>query len=136
MSSTTGRHERCECGSGKKYKDCCGAPHVEVRSMRASDIGVFELTPGLGDALTASLDASYMEYIAAGCSRKAQRKLEDGLQPYRRTSVISLGYLTRWIAHLQISILRPRGWTYLTCRAVDLKPSNGILSSAYGKSKC
>jgi SEC-C motif len=71
MSSKTGRHEPCECGSGKKYKDCCGAPHVEVRSMRASDIGVFELTPGLGDALTASLDASYMEYIAAGCSGKS-----------------------------------------------------------------
>jgi len=47
----------------------------------------------------------------------------------------TLGYLTRWIAHLQISILRSRSWTCLTCKAADLKPSNGILSSAYGKSK-
>jgi hypothetical protein len=71
MSSDTGRHEPCECGSGKKYKDCCGAPHVEVRSMRASDIGVFELTPGLGDALTASLDASYLEYLRAAWSGRS-----------------------------------------------------------------
>ena len=139
MSSKTGRHEPCECGSGKKYKDCCGAPHVEVRSMRASDIGVFELTPGLGDALTASLDASYMEYIAAGCSGKSTE--EAG----RRIAAIpeDKRYLTRVLdsldsafADFDTETAKLDRWTCLTCRAVDLKPSNGILSSAYGKSKC
>ena len=32
MSSKTDRHEPCECGSGKKHKDCCGAPKSEVES--------------------------------------------------------------------------------------------------------
>src|ERR1035437_5713 len=67
---------------------------------------------------------------------RARRKLSGGLQPYQRTSVISQGYLTRWIAHLRTSILRPRCWTCLTCRTANLKPSNVILSSACGNSKC
>src|SRR5208283_5382893 len=67
---------------------------------------------------------------------RARKKLSGGLQPYRRTSVISQGYLTRWIAHLRTSILRPRCWTCLTCRTANLKPSSVTLSSAYGNSKC
>src|ERR1019366_4968966 len=55
---------------------------------------------------------------------RARRKLRSGLQPYRRTSVISQGYLTRWIAHLRTSMMRPRCWTCLTCRTENLKPSN------------
>src|ERR1039458_382358 len=66
----------------------------------------------------------------------ARRKLKGGLQPYPRASVISYGYSTPWIAHLRTSILRPRCWTYLTCRTANLKPSNVILSSAFGNSKC
>src|ERR1019366_3931853 len=67
---------------------------------------------------------------------RARRKLRSGLQPYRRTSVISQGYLTRWIAHLRTSMMRPRCWTCLTCRTENLKPSNVILSSTFGNSKC
>jgi hypothetical protein len=66
MSSETSHQEPCECGSGKQYKDCCGAPKVE--SVRVKDINIFELTPGLADALTASLDASYQQYFIAHCS--------------------------------------------------------------------
>src|ERR1035438_10152495 len=52
---------------------------------------------------------------------RAQRKLRDGLQPYQRTSVISQGYLTRWIAHLRTSILRLRCWTCLSCKTANLE---------------
>jgi hypothetical protein len=76
MSSKTDRHEPCECGSGKKHKDCCGAPKSEVESMRVKDISVFELTPGLADALTASLDASYQQYFIADCSGRSTKDAE------------------------------------------------------------
>jgi|HubBroStandDraft_3_1064219.scaffolds.fasta_scaffold36417_2 hypothetical protein len=29
MSSDTSRHNPCECGSGKEYKECCGEPKGE-----------------------------------------------------------------------------------------------------------
>src|ERR1039458_3801854 len=67
---------------------------------------------------------------------RARGKLTGGMQPYRRRSVISQGYLTPWIVHLRTSILRPRRWTCLTWRTANLKPSNVILSSAFGNSKC
>jgi len=76
MSSNTGRNDPCECGSGKKYKDCCGAPNTDVESMRVKDINVFELTPGLADALTASLDASYRQYFTADCSGRSTKEAE------------------------------------------------------------
>jgi SEC-C motif len=91
MSSNAGRNDPCECGSGKKYKDCCGAPKGEVVDMRAKDLNVFELTPGLADALTASLDTSYMEYLAAACSGRSTKEAE------RRIAAIpeDKRYLTR-----------------------------------------
>src|ERR1017187_7302679 len=67
---------------------------------------------------------------------RAQRKLRGGLQPYRRRSVISQEYLTRWIAHLRTSIPRQRCWTCPICRTANLKPSNVILNSAFGNTKC
>ena len=91
MSSKTGRNDPCGCGSGKKYKDCCGAPEGEVSTMRVKDVNVFELTHGLADALTASLDPSYLEYIAADCSGTSTKEAE------RRIAAIPEGerYLTR-----------------------------------------
>ena len=41
----------------------------KVASMRVKDVNVFELTPGLADALSASLDASYLEYFTAALFR-------------------------------------------------------------------
>src|SRR5208282_4829996 len=67
---------------------------------------------------------------------RAPRKLSGGLQPYRKRIVISQEFLTRWIARLRTSIPRQRCWTCLTCRTANLKPSNVILSSACGNSKC
>ena len=49
MSSQTGRNDPCGCGSGKKYKNCCGAPQLEVASVRVKDLNVVELTPGLAE---------------------------------------------------------------------------------------
>ena len=91
MGSNTGRNDPCGCGSGKKYGECCGAPKGEVTNMRVKDLNVFELTPGLADALSASLDAAYLEYFSADFQGRARRKLRGGLQPYRR----SKRYLTR-----------------------------------------
>ena len=91
MSSRTGRNDPCACGSGKKYKDCCGAPKLEVASVRAKDVKDVELTPGLADAFTASLDASYLEYFAAACSGRSTQEAE------RRIAAIpeDKRYLTR-----------------------------------------
>ncbi|MGA8609205.1 MAG: SEC-C metal-binding domain-containing protein [Candidatus Sulfotelmatobacter sp.] len=91
MSSQTGRNDPCGCGSGKKYKDCCGAPQLEVASVRVKDVKDVELTPGLAEAFTASLDASYLEYFAAACSGMSTKEAE------RRIAAIPEGtrYLTR-----------------------------------------
>ena len=79
MSSQTGRNDSCGCGSGKKYEDCCGAPKGRVESMRVKDLNVFELTPGLADALSASLDAAYLEYFTADCSGTSTKEAEKGI---------------------------------------------------------
>ena len=79
MSSQTERNDPCGCGSGKKYKNCCGTPQLEVASVRVKDLSDFQLTPGLADALTASLDASYRGYFAAAYSgwstKEAKRRI-------------------------------------------------------------
>jgi hypothetical protein len=79
MSSQTGRNNPCGCGSGTKYKNCCGAPKLEVASVRVKDLSDFQLTAGLAEALTASLDVSYREYFVAACSgmstKEAQRQI-------------------------------------------------------------
>ena len=91
MSSQTGRNDPCACGSGRKYKNCCGTPQLEVASVRVKDLSDFQLTPGLADALTASLDASYREYFAAACSGRSTTEAK------RRIAAIPEGkrYLTR-----------------------------------------
>ncbi len=91
MSSQTGRNDPCGCGSGKKYKNCCGTPKLEVASVRVKDVKDVELTPGLAEAFTASLDASYLEYFTAACSGMSTREAE------RRIAAIPEGnrYLTR-----------------------------------------
>jgi hypothetical protein len=91
MSSQTGRNNPCGCGSGKKYKNCCGTPQLEVASVRAKDVKDVELTPGLADAFTASLDASYLEYFTAACTGRSTKEAE------RQIAAIPEGkrYLTR-----------------------------------------
>src|SRR5208282_2322901 len=91
MGSNTEHNAACGCGSGKKYEDCCGAPKGEVANMRVKDLNVFELTPGLADALSASLDAAYLEYFTADCSGTSTKEAE------RRIAAIPEGkrYLTR-----------------------------------------
>jgi hypothetical protein len=63
----------------------------KVANMRVKDVNVFELTPGLADALSASLDASYLEYFAAVCSGMSTEEVE------RQIAAIPEGerYLTR-----------------------------------------
>ena len=36
MSSQTGRNDPCGCGSGKKYKNCCGAPTSKLVAPKAA----------------------------------------------------------------------------------------------------
>ncbi len=91
MGSNTGRNDPCGCGSGQKYKDCCGSPKLEVARVRAKDVKDVELTPGLAEAFTASLDASYLEYFTAACSGMSTKEAE------RRIAAIpeDKRYLTR-----------------------------------------
>lgn len=61
------REDPCDCGSGQKYKDCCGAPKGELVQLPPEDmkaIKVVEWTPGLVDGLVASLEPPYLEYFA------------------------------------------------------------------------
>jgi SEC-C motif len=76
MGSNTGRNDPCGCGSGRKHKDCCGAPKLEVASVRVKDLSDFQLTAGLAEALTASLDVSYREYFVAACSGRSTKEAE------------------------------------------------------------
>src|ERR1019366_610881 len=91
VSNNSGRNDPCGCGSGKKYKDCCGTPQLEVASVRVKDVKDVELTPGLADAFTASLDASYLEYFVAAGSGMSTKEAE------RQIAAIPEGerYLTR-----------------------------------------
>ena len=136
MSGNTGHNYYCACGSGKKYEDCCGAPQGEVTSVRTKDLSVFELTPGLADVLSASLDAAYQEYFTAACSGTSTKEAE------RRIAVIpeEKRYLTRVLDSLDGAFsdfgLRPRCWIYPTCKTANLSPSNSILSSVFCNSKC
>ena len=77
MSSQTGRNDPCECGSEKKYIDCCGAPRSDVASVPVENLESFELTSGLADTLTASLDASYLEYFTAAISGRGLKEAEQ-----------------------------------------------------------
>ncbi len=96
MSDRKGRNDPCDCGSGKKYKDCCGAPKGERVQLQPKDLKVIELTPGLADALTASLDPSYQEYWVAAVSGKSTKAAAD------RVSAIpeDKRYLTRVLGSL------------------------------------
>jgi SEC-C motif-containing protein len=91
MSSNTERNDPCGCGSGKKYKNCCGAPKNEVASVRVKDVKDVELTPGLADAFTASLDPSYLEYFTAACSGRSTKEAERRIAAIREDK----RYLTR-----------------------------------------
>jgi len=66
-------------------------PQLEVASLRVKDLSDFQLTPGLAEALTASLDNSYREYFAAACSGRSTKEAE------RRIAAIpeDRRYLTR-----------------------------------------
>ena len=79
MGSNTGHNAPCGCGSGKKYADCCGAPKGEVANVRVKDLNAFELTPGLADALSASLDAAYLEYFIATVRGASTKEAERGI---------------------------------------------------------
>jgi hypothetical protein len=63
----------------------------KVATMRVKDVNIFELTPGLANALAASLDASYREYFTADCSGTSTEEAE------RRIAAIpeEKRYLTR-----------------------------------------
>lgn len=71
----------------------------KVASARLKDVNDFQLTPGLADALTASLDASYLEYFTAACSGRNTKEAE------RRIAAIpeDKRYLTRVLDSLDSS---------------------------------
>src|ERR1022692_1987276 len=86
---------------GNGHKDCERKYNSEpegtmsskgkVVSVRVKDVNVFELTPGLADALSASLDAAYLEYFTADCSGTSTKEAE------KRVAAIPEGkrYLTK-----------------------------------------
>lgn len=79
MAKPTGRNDPCPCGSGKKYKKCCGMPKSEVVQVRVKDLRDLEWTPGLADALVNSLDPAYIEYFTAASSGASTEKAEKAI---------------------------------------------------------
>jgi hypothetical protein len=45
-------------------------------TVRTKDLKVFELTPGLADALSATLDSSYGEYFEASLTGRSTKEVE------------------------------------------------------------
>ena len=45
MSNKNGRNELCSCGSGKKFKKCCGFKAQAQKQRKASIIGKAGLNP-------------------------------------------------------------------------------------------
>ncbi len=96
MSSETGRNDPCGCGSGKNYKNCCGAPKGIVAKVRTKDLRDFELSPGLAEALQASLDASYVDYWSVAYSGRSTKECEGRIAAIPEDK----RYLTRVLASL------------------------------------
>jgi hypothetical protein len=106
MSSETGRNDPCGCGSGKKCKNCCGAPKGIVAEVRTKDLKSLEWTPGLSGRSQNPWTPPTWNTGRPPVQKGARRNVSGGLRPYRRTSVISQGGLTRWIPHFRTSIVR------------------------------
>jgi hypothetical protein len=92
-------------GNGKKDCDWKCNSELEgtmsskgkVASVRVKDVNIFELTPGLADALSASLDSSYLDYITADCSGTSTKEAEG-----RIAAIPENGrYLTRVLDSLE-----------------------------------
>jgi tetratricopeptide (TPR) repeat protein len=65
MSSTPGRNERCLCGSGRKYKTCCGARRASPESALAPSTMVSQAVQGARRAAYGHIDAQrYADAIA------------------------------------------------------------------------
>jgi len=77
MGIKTVRSDPCECGSGKKYKNCCGAPKRTHVQMRTRDLKDFEWSPGLAEELTKSVDSSYLDYFEAAYSGRSTKEAES-----------------------------------------------------------
>jgi len=77
MGIKIGRNDPCECGSGKKYKNCCGAPKGTDAVVRTKDLKAVEWTPELADELVKSMDRSYLEYFTAAVSGRSTKEAES-----------------------------------------------------------
>ena len=82
---------RAGVARGRSTKTVVERRNSKLRACGVKDVKDVELTPGLADAFTASLDASYLEYFAAACSGTSTKEAE------RRIAAIpeDKRYLTR-----------------------------------------
>ena len=77
---TLGRNERCHCGSGKKYKQCClSADEAAAREARARQAEEAAAQAGSAEPAEGEEDAK-----AQG--RKRAGKRESTHQPWKRAS--------------------------------------------------
>ena len=95
MSATPGRNEPCPCGSGRKYKHCCGGPHAAppegvLREARAHlDRGIALSRAGDDDgALSAYGRAAQVDPKLA----EAHGRAGDVLQAKKRLSEAAVAY--------------------------------------------
>jgi len=77
MGIKIGRNDPCECGSGKKYKDCCGALKGTPGWVRPKDLHDLQWTARRADTLRDSMDPSYVEYICAAYAGKSTEEMKS-----------------------------------------------------------
>lgn len=70
--SQIGRNDPCKCGSGKKYKKCCGAPGLGRHTAQV-------MTPGAGNSL--------LGRIAQAGESFRHSKPVDGEKPLNITAI-------------------------------------------------
>ena len=94
----TGRNDPCACGSGKKYKKCCGdngAPRSDTPGVQQVDPdrvrceGCGEIVPGFDIASCGSIDEGYRE-LCSRCYNAAAAKISgvEGFENVRLEPVV------------------------------------------------
>jgi len=90
-STEPGRNDPCPCGSGRKYKQCCGKPEAPAAPAADSHDGAVERAvgwlaqhhrKGLAAALEREIDAAVFGCFAdddEGAAREAMRGIDDAL---------------------------------------------------------
>ena len=79
MNKEIGRNDPCPCGSGKKYKKCCGQPGMGKHSVQVMGGNANDLQKRIGGIMTqgGSLAGRVSQTIKTPVQPKAQEKPQE-----------------------------------------------------------